>query len=314
MTTKLITKGIWGTLTRAVKESKSPCHVAVAYFGQGASKMLPLKSGSRLLVDASERTVTLGLTCPEDLMILQKKGVMIFSLENLHAKVYVIGKSVYIGSANVSQHSANTLVETLLCTTDSRTVKKAIEFIDYHKVQMLGPEMLKELKGIYRPPRFASRKRSSKKSKKRAHIINNLPELHLVQLIRDNWSEREQDIHDKGEAIAIKLREHPRTHILDSFLWTGKCDFNPGDVVIQVTNEGNGKKLIHPPGNVLSVKAERIGNRNISFVFLECLNKKRRDLKRVARHLGRGFLKLLNSDGIIKNANYAHSMLKLFNS
>jgi response regulator of citrate/malate metabolism len=55
MAVTLITKNIWATLTKAAKLSKTKSMVAVAYFGQQGSSMLPLKKGSMLLVDASEK-------------------------------------------------------------------------------------------------------------------------------------------------------------------------------------------------------------------------------------------------------------------
>ena len=48
----------------------------------------------------------------------------IFSVANLHAKVYVLGTTALIGSANASQHSAHTLVEAMLLTTDRKVVEK----------------------------------------------------------------------------------------------------------------------------------------------------------------------------------------------
>ena len=92
MAIKLITKKIWSTITKAVKLSKTKSIVAVAYFGQNGSSMLPIKKGSTLLVDASEKAVKSGQTCPDELLKLYQKGVHIYSLENLHAKLFVIGK------------------------------------------------------------------------------------------------------------------------------------------------------------------------------------------------------------------------------
>jgi len=50
--------------------------MAVAYFGKGASRLLPLTAGSRLVVDASECAVASGQTCPADLIKLVARGVI----------------------------------------------------------------------------------------------------------------------------------------------------------------------------------------------------------------------------------------------
>ena len=64
MTSELITNEVWTQISRAARRCNSPSHVAVAFIGSGASRMLPLKKGSRLVVDASRRTVKAGLTSP----------------------------------------------------------------------------------------------------------------------------------------------------------------------------------------------------------------------------------------------------------
>lgn len=74
MATTIITESPWETLTNRVKSSSRPCHVAVAYFGKGASKLLPLPPDSRLVVDASDGAVKSGQTCPDELLKLQRKG------------------------------------------------------------------------------------------------------------------------------------------------------------------------------------------------------------------------------------------------
>ena len=45
MSTEFIDKRAWSRLANAAKKSRGPAAVAVAYFGQGAAKLLPLKNG-----------------------------------------------------------------------------------------------------------------------------------------------------------------------------------------------------------------------------------------------------------------------------
>jgi hypothetical protein len=97
-----LSNGTWRSLTAAAKSARKPALVAVAYFGKGASKLLPLPGGSRLVVDASEDSVKTGKTHPRDLKRLQKRGVVIYSHSSLHAKVYAFDGYVFVGSANAS--------------------------------------------------------------------------------------------------------------------------------------------------------------------------------------------------------------------
>lgn len=62
MSTAFITQDVWPQLTKAARGSRQRCAVAVTYFGGGASRLLPLCRGSRLVVDASERAVSSGQT------------------------------------------------------------------------------------------------------------------------------------------------------------------------------------------------------------------------------------------------------------
>jgi hypothetical protein len=65
----------WHRITALVKRRPSRCQVAVAYFGTGASKLLPLRKGSTLVVDLSKRAVGTGQTKPSEVLKLVNKGV-----------------------------------------------------------------------------------------------------------------------------------------------------------------------------------------------------------------------------------------------
>ena len=80
MSVDLITTKIWPTLTAAARRSRRPAAVAVAYFGRGAAKLLPLRHGSCLVVDAGDAAVKSGQTCPAELKKLITKGTQQNSL------------------------------------------------------------------------------------------------------------------------------------------------------------------------------------------------------------------------------------------
>src|SRR5229473_6334205 len=141
MTIALLTNDIWRTLTAATKTRTKPV-VAVAYFGQGAARLLPLPNGSRLVVDASDGAVKSGQTYPAELTKLLKCGVHIFSRKNLHAKIFIFGTKVFVGSANVSRRPAHTLREAMVVTTDRNAVAAARDYIRELCVQEIGPEAL----------------------------------------------------------------------------------------------------------------------------------------------------------------------------
>ena len=310
MSTVFIDQGIWPQLTKAVRGSRQRDAVAVAYFGKGASNLLPLHKGSRLVVDASEHSVKSGQTCPDDLIKLVKRGVKVYSVPNLHAKVFVLGRAAYIGSANVSNNSANKLVEAVIRTTEPRAVRAARSFVEDHCLYELSPTVLKRLSKLYRPPRIPGGKSNGPNPPLGDPT---LPRLFLAQIFREDWSEREQGQHAAGEVVAKKYRKHPRSWEQDSFSETGECKYQRGDVIIQVTEEDDGKFFVSPPGNVLHVRRTRgSGNRQKSFVYLEIPNRRRRELKVFARSLGRAELspKWLCRNRLVRDPAFVQALLK----
>lgn len=307
MTTAFLSQNVWPQLTKAARGSRQRCAVAVAYFGKGASRLLPLAKGSRLVVDASERSVASGQTCPADLIRLVKRGVFVYSVPNLHAKVFVLGRTAYIGSANVSSHSASQLVEAVIRTAERDAVCAARQFVRRHCLHELTPTVLKRLAKLYRPPLVPGGKRGKPRqamTSKRPF----LPRLLLVQLKLEDWSERDQALHDAGMLVAKKRREHPRSFEMDSFRLTGKCPYRGKDVVIQVTDEGSSGVFVTPPGNVRYVRTRKDGSRLVSFVYLERPARRRRQVKSLAHALG-CTQKRLRRGGLIRDPLFKEALM-----
>jgi len=295
----LITERIWPTLTTAARQSRSPGAVAVAYFGQGAAKLLPLQRGNRLVVDASDGAVKSGQTCPTELKRLASKGVRIYTIQNLHAKAFVFGTRAFIGSANVSHHSAGTLVEAMLATTDRKAVTAARDFIRGLCVQELGPEAIERLARIYHPPRIAGAHGPRTATNKRAVRVE-LPRVRLVQLILREPPEGSEDVEKAGRKIASKRREKRKGHFLDDFWLRGKCLLSPGDIVVQVLNEGRGRNMVSPPATVIHTRRWRRGSRTATFVYVEVPGCRRVTLERLAERLGRNAGKRLRRGGWVR--------------
>ena len=309
MSTAFITRDIWPQLTKAVRDSPQSCAVAVAYFGKGAGKLLPLTKGSRLVVDASEHAVAAGQTCPADLAKLVKRGVKVYSVPNLHAKVFVLGRAAYIGSTNVSNRSASHLVEAMVRTTEAAVVGAAKDFVLGQCLHELTPEVVKRLTKLYRPPKVAGAQRGKRKVARSSGGAS-LPRLLLAQLRPVEWSEREQEVHDAALEVAEARRERKRGFEIESFKYFGRCPFKRGDVVVQVTDEGGGKVLVMPPGNVLHTRTRKVGRVRTSFVFVECPNRRQRHAATLARRLGPKGRKLLRRKGLVRNRAFAEALLR----
>lgn len=308
MSTRLLVADIWPTLTKGARDCRFDCFVAVAYFGAGASRLLALETGSRFVVDASERAVASGQTCPADLLKLVKRGVGVYSVPNLHARVFVLGKTAYVGSTNVSNRSASHLVEAVLRTTEPSAVHAARRFVEAHCLHELTPEVLKHLYKLDRPPLIPGGKckqRSVPDSAKHPTLLR----LFLAQRHLMDWSDRDQALHDAGLMVARKRRKHPRTFDLTRFWVAGRCRGDPGDVVIPVTDEGAGKVLVSPPANVLHIRRRQDTKGRVLFVYLEHASRRRREVGKLAHPLGRDALRQLRRDGLVGDKAFARSLL-----
>lgn len=268
-----------------------------------------MQRGSRLVVDASERAVASGQTCPSELLKLVKRGVAVYSVPNLHAKVLVLGRAGYVGSTNVSGRSASQLVEAVVRTTEASAVRAARQFVQAHCLHELTPTLLKRLAKLYRPPLLPGGKRAKKASKQHSPQPT-LPLVRLAQLKKVDWSDHDQAYYEAGLQVAKRRQKHPRSHELDSFRNSGKCPYQRGDVVIQVVDEGGGKFLVSPPGNVLHTRTRHAGNRTVSFVYLELPVRRRRPVQALAKSLGPGAQKQLRRNGQIRNEAFARELLR----
>ena len=157
-TTFLSNETLWQILPATVKAARRG-DAAVAYFGRGGARLLPLRRGDRLIVDMSLPTVRAGATDPREVATLIRRGVQAFSRRNLHAKIVVTEKLLIAGSANVSRNSQRVLDEAAIMTTERSAIRRAREFIDRLCTEPVRPEYLMKCKQFYKPPRF-DRKRS----------------------------------------------------------------------------------------------------------------------------------------------------------
>lgn len=252
VTTFLTNQSLWETLSAHIRIAR---HVdaAIAYFGQGGARLLPLRSGDRLIVDKSPATVRSGGTDRREIEKLMRRGVHAFTRRNLHAKVVVADKSVISGSANVSRHSVQVLDEAAIITRGPAAVRWAREFIDRLCTEPVRPEYLNECKRLYRPPRMDGKRTNVKHGQKRAKHAK----LWIVNLSDYSIPESEIERYEVGEAKAEKLIRDEVHCTTESFHWSDKprmaSELEFGDWVIQVIRHGNKRITVYPPGQLLLI-------------------------------------------------------------
>ncbi|ANS31918.1 hypothetical protein R1CP_36560 (plasmid) [Rhodococcus opacus] len=117
----------WPHITRAIRV-RGPRHAAIAYLGEDAPALLPLRAGDLLVVNASRRRRA-HVTSPIALAYYVEAGVRVLSSPNLHANVIATSRRAVIGSANAS-HSSTIADEAVVITDDLEVVAAARAFID----------------------------------------------------------------------------------------------------------------------------------------------------------------------------------------
>nr|WP_271209596.1 hypothetical protein [Rhodococcus wratislaviensis]GLK34235.1 hypothetical protein GCM10017611_10800 [Rhodococcus wratislaviensis] len=118
----------WPHITRAIRV-RGPRRAAIAYLGEDAPTLLPLRAGDLLVVNASRAAVRAHVTSPIALAYYVEAGVRVLSSPNLHANVIATNRRAIIGSANAS-HSSTIADEAVVITDDPEVVAAAWTFID----------------------------------------------------------------------------------------------------------------------------------------------------------------------------------------
>lgn len=149
----LFNETLWDDLGSRIPKAKH-VRAAVAYLGSGASGLLPLRKGDKLVVDMSLRAVRGGTTDPREVQKFLRSGVEVFSRASLHAKFFVIDRVVIAGSANISKHARNGLDEAAILTDDVATVRRATSTFDQLCTEPVRKDYLKKCIQEYRPPSF----------------------------------------------------------------------------------------------------------------------------------------------------------------
>lgn len=266
MTSTFLQTDLWHKIGNLAKQTKRK-HIAVAYLGSGAAELIPLRKGDTLVLDMSLPAVKSGQTNPYEVGKYLRAGVSIFTCANLHAKVFVFDGSAIVGSANLSQHSHNTLVEAGVITRDRDVVKAARGFIKSIQVERITPEYLKLCKRAYKPPQFGNgrfRKRTLQK------VQPTYSRLWIAGISDVEFSEEENRISDRESKKALKEVKDTRRYEVNSSRWTGDSHFTrsvrKGDLIVQLYH-----KKAYPPARVVRITKYRLPNRKQAryLVFVE---------------------------------------------
>lgn len=147
---KFVTDNPWAAIREDLTGKRPPVTAIVSFIGANGDTLLSLKRGDSLVCNADESTIKLGLTNPETLQRFLRKGVRIYSIQGLHAKVVVSEDFAWIGSANASD--SGLLEATVrIGKNDSRAVREWAKSLCTETWE-LSPKALSELLAIKARP------------------------------------------------------------------------------------------------------------------------------------------------------------------
>jgi hypothetical protein len=230
----ILCDGLWQTVRRLAKRAASK-RAAVAYVT--TDSMIKFGAGDVLIADASDHAISSGDTSAAVLARAARRGAELFSLPNLHAKIMLLGGAAVIGSANVSESSATSMIEAALVTDDPSAVGMATALIVRLKeqAQPIDEAFLLRISAI-KVKRRAWRRGRAKKVRVDPH------QSWIIRVYEEN-----RDRPDEAEGIAagqnVAAKRLTRKNSEPSWIrWIGNSRFRTeakeGDTVIQVWSTG----------------------------------------------------------------------------
>jgi hypothetical protein len=225
--------GPWPAITKEVSKPNRRSLIAViSYVGKHAPELLPLRRGDWLVCDASPIAIRQQLSNTDALLKFHRKGVVVFSVQGLHAKVVSSPTSAWIGSANASNNSATNLVEASIRVSGDQARQL------HSWAKSLATEdhalSLKELKALAALPKIAMRPGPQRKT-----IPTELPKtwkkLEIIGTERDHTAIGAKRV--KADRINAKIdaKSMGQPLALSSIRYSQGTSLKVGDWVVELT-------------------------------------------------------------------------------
>lgn len=256
---------------------------AVPYFGAGATGLLTLRAGNAVVLKFDRDAIGSGQVDPREVVKAIRRGVQVHHCSNLHAKVFVFGKTAVVGSSNVSHNSERQLLEACVETTDRKVVESAGRFIRGLLGDRIGLDFAQKMIPYYRPPKWPGKGVPRSRRTKRTPAQS---DLWWVSLVEGPWEDADYEEEEKGLPTAKKAIKNPGAFEVKDFRWSGS-QFSVGQRIIECTKTENRKVFVSPPSRVVSIRRYSSKGRKRAIVYLERPRKqRRRKLTAVLKNLG----------------------------
>ena len=123
---------LWDKLEKLSTDSEGK-KAAVSYITDDSA--IQFTDGDTLVADISEDAIATGKTSAKVISDAFENGVEIYTCDSLHAKTIVFDYHAYIGSANISSHSRESLDEIGIISDHPKVMSGALQTIEKLKLQ-----------------------------------------------------------------------------------------------------------------------------------------------------------------------------------
>jgi hypothetical protein len=225
----------WNSIRKDLTSKRRGAVIAVvAYIGADAPQVMPLRRGDSLVCDASTGAVKGRLTSANALLKYHHRGVAVYSLDDLHAKVICTPRFAWVGSTNASANSRDNRIEASV-RVSGKEAQQVFAWAEKHTVEdrELSEEDIRILrKTQLDPPRRPHRTPASARP---TTIPTRLKRIVFYEVVTAGAAE---------ERIAKKSRSAARSAAravgypspLGYIVWDGPVKARAGDWVFQVSN------------------------------------------------------------------------------
>lgn len=213
---------------------RGPVIAVVGYIGVDAPTVMPLRAGDSLVCDASPSAIKSRLTSTRALLEYDSKGVAIYSLEDLHAKVVCSKSFAWVGSTNASTNSRDNLIEASLRVSGTQ----AFPIFKWAQLQTVEDRTLStdDIHDLSKIPLDPIRKRSDLKPSSPPHKVpSDLGRVVFYEV--GPASHREERIAEKSRSSAkTKAKAAGLPSALGYLVWDGPTKARAGDWIIQISS------------------------------------------------------------------------------
>jgi hypothetical protein len=191
---------------------------------------------------------------PKEVVTFIKRGVEVHSVANLHAKVYVFGRTAFVGSSNVSASSEDALIEAGCEVTSIDVVHECRVFVQSLRGDIVELKFARMLVPFWRPPRTPYRATPLRTS----HRVrqSDLVAVSLKEIEYDAVDESAKDRAHRSAQGKVRDRERFR---LDDFRWGGRVPktLRVGSRVLMCTARPGGITEITAPARLIEIRRYR---------------------------------------------------------